>query len=418
LFGVTWVTRGEEAIVKERPCTKVSGPLAQYAAGFREELLSRGYALASVRNRLWQLNHVSRWLHDEGVALCEFTPERVEQFLAARREAGYATWLSPRSMSLPLGYLRDLGVVPTPGARGEESAVDLLIRDYRRYLLDERALASNTVGHYANCARLFLGARPGGGVVDVGQLVARDVTEFVIGECAGRSVSAAKYLVAGLRSLLRYLHVAGVITAPLAAAVPSVAHRRGTSLSRGLNAREVARLLAGCDRRRVVGRRDYAMLTLLVRLGLRSHEVAVLELDDVDWHRGEIVIRGKGDRHERLPLPHDVGEAIVAYLRRGRAQNPAASRKLFLRVKAPHGGLAPGGVRGVVHDACVRVGLPEIGAHRLRHTAATEMLRHGASLPEVAQVLRHHRLDTTAIYAKVDRTALGALAQPWPGATA
>ena len=332
------------------------------------------------------------------------------------RDAGYKTWLSTQNLALPLNYLRDLGVVPaTSATHVEDGSIEQLVESYRRYLIDERGLAATTVAHYANVARLFLAGRAGLGAIAVDQLAAGDVTEFVVRECGARSVSGAKYLVAGLRSVLRYMHVAGLTATPLAAAVPSVARRRGTSLPRGLDAQQVARLLGSCDRRRAVGRRDYAILVLLVRVGLRSGEVAALCLDDVDWHRGEIVIRGKGDRHERLPLPHDVGEALVAYLNRGRSKEPASSRRLFLRVKAPGGGLASRGVGGVVHDACVRAGLPIVGAHRLRHTAATEMLRHGASLPEVAQVLRHRRLDTTATYAKVDRVALRSLAQPWPG---
>jgi integrase len=174
----------------------------------------------------------------------------------------------------------------------------------------------------------------------------------------------------------------------------------------------VARLLASCDRRRTVGRRDYAILLLLIRLGLRVGEVAAIELDDVDWRRGEIVIRGKGNRQDRLPLPVDVGEALVAYLRR---RGPDECRALFLKVHAPAGALVGNTVCGVVADACVRAGMPRVGAHRLRHTAATAMLRRGASLAEIAQVLRHREIKTTAIYAKVDRGRLRALAQPWPG---
>ncbi len=174
----------------------------------------------------------------------------------------------------------------------------------------------------------------------------------------------------------------------------------------------VARLLASCDRRRAVGRRDYAILLLLSRLGLRAGEIAALRLEDVDWRAGELLVRGKGDRHERLPLPADVGAAIVSYLQhRGRQE----VRELFVRVNAPHGALRSSAVRAVVHDACVRAGIEPVGSHRLRHTAATAMLRAGASLPEIAEVLRHRRLETTTIYAKVDRAALRELAPAWPG---
>ncbi len=391
----------------------VRGPLAPYAAGFASELAGRGYAPSSVRKRLWLLDHVSRWLEGEGLAPGELTPQRVEQFLDARHAAGYQTWVSPRSMALLLDYLRSVQVVPVPVPRVTQGPVAGLLAAYHRYLVGERGLAEGTVAYYTDVARLFLVAQARVDGLDLAQLRAAEVTGFVGRECARRSVAAAKYLVVALRSLLRYLHVAGVTTTSLASAVPGVAGRRQSSLPRGLAPTQVDRLLASCDQRRVVGRRDYAILALLVRLGLRAGEVAGLQLDDVDWHRGELVIRGKGDHHERLPLPHDVGEALVGYLRRGRPRD--GCRAVFVRVNAPHGGLRPSGIAAVVHDACVRAGLPPVGAHRLRHTAATQMLRAGAPLSEVAQVLRHHRLDTTAIYAKVDRRALRTLAQPWPG---
>jgi site-specific recombinase XerD len=244
------------------------------------------------------------------------------------------------------------------------------------------------------------------------RLTAADVSVFLARECPKRSVSGARDLVAGLRPLLRYLHVTGLISAPLRWAVPGVADLRDRSLPRGLEPATVAKLLASCDRRRTVGRRDYAILLLMVRLGMRAGEVAALLLDDLDWRTGEILIRGKGNRHDLLPLPVDVGEALVGYLCR---RPTVECRVVFLRVRAPAGPLPATGVKSVVRDACGRAGVPAVGAHRLRHTAATGMLRRGASLPEIAQVLRHRELKTTVIYAKVDRARLRALAQPWPG---
>jgi len=194
-------------------------------------------------------------------------------------------------------------------------------------------------------------------------------------------------------------------------AVPSVADLRDRTLPRGLEPAAVRKMLASCDRRRTVGRRDYAILLLLSRLGLRRGEVAAIGLGDVDWRAGELLVRGKGSRQDVLPLPVDVGEAVVSYLRRRpRCESPA----LFLRMTAPLRGLRPHAVGWIVREACTRAGLPRVGAHRLRHTAATEMLRKGASLAEIGQVLRHREQKTTAIYAKVDREALRALARPWP----
>jgi site-specific recombinase XerD len=220
-------------------------------------------------------------------------------------------------------------------------------------------------------------------------------------------------LVGALRSLLRYLHVAGVTATPLVWAVPSVADQRDRSLPQGLDCAALARLLASCDQRRAIGRRNHAILLLLARLGLRAGEVAALELEDVDWRRGEILIRGKGNRRDRLPLPSDVGEALATHLRRGRPRTEC--RALFLRADAPVGPLSRSAIGWVVREACVRAGIPPVGPHRLRHTAATGMLRAGASMAEIAQVLRHDQIQTTAIYAKVDRLSLRALAQPWPG---
>jgi integrase len=228
-----------------------------------------------------------------------------------------------------------------------------------------------------------------------------------------RSVYYTASMATGLRSLLRFLHLTGYIDRPLADAVPSVARWQLASLPRGISSKAAAQLLRSCDRRTTLGRRDFAILTILLRLGLRASEVAALRLYDIDWRAGELTVGGKGNREDRLPLPVDVGEAVVAWLQRGRQQ--VTHPFLFTRVPAPHDGLSSSGVSQVVSSACRRVGIPRVGAHRLRHTAATEMLRAGGSLAEVAQVLRHQSVATTSIYAKVDRSALSAVVRPWPG---
>jgi len=384
--------------------------LTVFAPGFEVWLAARGYSRSAVRHRRWLFDHLNRWLEREGLRADELTAERAEQFVRARRAAGYVTWVSPRSVVLPLEYLREVRAVPPLAAAVAEGPLEELLDGYRSYLMLERGLARSTIAEYERAARLFLGQRPGGLALE--GLTAADVSGFLARQCPRRSVAGARHLVSPLRSLLRYLHVAGLIGAPLVWAVPGVADLRDRSLSRGVEPAVVVRLLASCDRRRTVGRRDYAILLLLVRLGLRVGDVAAIQLDDVDWRRGEILIRGKGNRHDRLPLPVGVGEALVSYLRRrGRDE----CRALFLKVHAPAGALRGNTVCGVVGDACVRAGVPRVGAHRLRHTAATAMLRQGASLPEIAQVLRHREIKTTAIYAKVDRTRLRALTQPWPG---
>jgi integrase/recombinase XerD len=236
------------------------------------------------------------------------------------------------------------------------------------------------------------------------------------GFCGGRRPWTPRWfgqlLVCALRSFLGFLHVDGVLPHSLTSAVPSVAGSRLAGLPKGLTSGQVRQLLGSCDQGTAVGRRDFAVLTMLVRLGLRAGELVALELADVDWHGGEIVVRGKGNRCERLPLPVDVGQAIVTYLQHGR---PASEcRRVFLRMRAPRGALSSGGVTSIVPGAARKAGLPPVAAHRLRHTVATEMLRAGAPLREIGQVLRHRSVLSTAIYAKVDHQALRQLARPWP----
>ena len=250
------------------------------------------------------------------------------------------------------------------------------------------------------------------GGLELDRLAASDVTAFLARECPRRSVSGAMDLAANLRALLRYLRVAALIERPLVWAVPNVADLRGRSLPKGLAPEVVAAMLASCDRERLIGKRDRAVLLLLARLGLRAGEVAAIELEDIDWRAGELLVRGKGHRQDLMPLPVDVGEALVAYLRvRPRSEH----RAVFLCVLAPLGPVTSPGVATIVRRACRRAGVPQVGPHRLRHTAATQMLAARASLEEIAQVLRHRHLVSTANYARVDRDALRALALPWPG---
>jgi integrase/recombinase XerD len=392
---------------------RVSGPLAPYADGFAAELAAQGYTPLSAANLVRVLAHVSRWLVSEGLAPTEFTGASVERFLVSRRQAGYTSWLSQRGVAPLLGYLRHLDVVPEATSRAAVTPVDALLAEYRGYLVSERGLAASTVAYYERVARLFLTEQGGPTAEKLAALNTAVVTGFVLRESRRGSVGSAKFMVTALRSLLRYLHLQGLTDQPLAAAAPAVAGWRLAGLPRGLRPAEVVALLASCDRRLTTGRRDYAILLLLVRLGLRAGEVAALSLDDVDWRGGEVVIRGKGQREERLPLPVDVGEGLSGYLCGDRPPS-SSSRPLFGCVRAPHHAISSGVVKAVVRHAARRAGLTGVSCHRLRHTAATEMLRAGAGLAEVGQVLRHRHAATTAIYAKVDRTALHVLARPWP----
>ncbi|MGO9873917.1 MAG: tyrosine-type recombinase/integrase [Acidimicrobiia bacterium] len=389
------------------------GPLEPFACGFRTELARQGYTLNSASNQLQLMAHASRWLASRGLGVGDLTSGRVEEFLTTRRAEGYTLWLSTKAMAPVLAYLRDVGVVPTPGPVGPATPADELVGRYRVYLVQERGLAAATVTSYLHVAGLFFLTRSPEGELDLDQLSAGEVTDFVLAECATRTVGSAQYIVCGLRSLLRFLFVSGYVATQLDAAVPKVTGWRLVGLPQSFGHREVTALLASCDRRSTFGRRDFAVLTLLVRLGLRVGEVAALELDDIDWRVGELTIRGKGRRQERMPLPVDVGEAVVGWLRRGRPDCDCVN--VITRVRAPHCGLTSRGVSAIVHAACIRAGLPKLNAHRLRHSAATEMLHAGAGLIEVGQVLRHASMLTTSIYAKVDRDRLSTLALPWPG---
>ena len=311
----------------------------------------------------------------------------------------------------------DSRVVSAGGPVEARAAVEWVLAGYRRHLPVERGLSEATVENYERRARLFLSQRETFEGLGLDELTAADVSGFLTRECSVLGGASAQLLVAAVRSVLRYLHGAGLIAAPLEWAVPGVAGVRGRSLPCGVDETTVTALLSSCDRRRTVGRRDYAILLLLVRLGLRAGEVAGIALEDVRWRAGEIVVHGKGGRVDRLPLPVDIGEALVGYLER----RPPASdgcRALFLKVIAPVGPMSREAVGAVVREACLRAGIERVGCHRLRHTAASGMLQAGATLEEIGQVLRHRERRTTAIYARVDRAALRALTRPWPQVTA
>ena len=390
----------------------VRGPLEPHVIGFADELRRRGYTETSAAQHVCFIAHLDRWMSAEGIGLDGLSGSVLEWYLGQRRAAGYVEYRSLKALRPLLDYLAPLGVLPAEEA-GLPGPVEELLGCYRGYLLRERGLTEGTARGYVDFVRPFVATRVRGEGLDLAGITAADVTGFVLTACPGRAVGSAKLIVCGLRSLLRWLHLTGQVPTSLAAVVPSVAGWRLSTLPKGLEPDQLRRLLAACDRRTGTGRRDYAVMPLLSRLGLRAGEVARLGLDDIDWRRGEITIAGKGNRAERLPVPADVGAAIAAYLRRGRPQT-AQGRSVFVRVHAPHRPLTTGGITMIVFDAAQRAGLAKMHAHRLRHTAATAMMRAGVPLPEVGQVLRHRSMLTTAIYAKLDRNALSVLARPWP----
>jgi site-specific recombinase XerD len=390
--------------------------LRPHLDSFAAYLAQCGYAAGSVRSRLALLGHFDQWLARHRCRIDELDDERVGKFLTdwkrrGRLHRGHATTLHQL-----LAHLRAQGVVASPAPVVDASPPGQLQRDYAQYLRIERGLAPATVTDYCRVLRWFLTDRFGDGPLDLQVLDVSTITTFVIRRASTMSPRYAKSLVTALRSICQFLWQRGAIDRNLAAGVPSVPDWRLATIPKYLGPEEVECVLQACDRHTAPGRRDYAILLLLARLGLRAGEILALELDDIHWRTGEIVVRSsKRLPQDRLPLLTEVGEALATYLHQDRPSHP--TRRVFLCMGAPRRGFAhPSTVSTIVRRALTRAGLsPALtGAHLFRHSLATRMLRQGASLPEIGQVLRHRAVGTTEIYAKVDLAGLRALAAPWP----
>lgn len=397
----------------------VSGPFAAFREGFLRSLFKWGYTPGSAANQIHLMAHLSRWLAGEGLDVHTLRQIDLQRYFQFRRHAGYTHCVSMKAMLPMLTFLRAEGITFAASNGVSRGSVDSAIDQYRDYLVHERGLAQFTIHNYTNAVRLFLVSEfsRDGDKISWESLNAARVTAFIVARTPTQSRSLASTTVTALRSFLGYLYISGLIKQQLTAAVPTVAGWRLAALPKTLQPREIKALLKACDRRTRMGRRDFAILTILVRLGLRASEVAGLRLDDIDWRAGSILIRGKGNKIEPLPLPQDVGGAVVAYLRRARPTT-AADRSVFVRIRAPHRALSGIGVSGIVVAAARRAGLGEIRAHLLRHTVASQLLRAGSPLTEIGQLLRHRHISTTAVYAKVDRDALRSIARPWLGGVA
>jgi site-specific recombinase XerD len=385
--------------------------LAAYVGGFRQRLLALGYSPGTVTNLVADVGRLGRWM-----AACDLPVERldtaaIDAFVAARRRTDRRQTVFRPGLLILRQQLIEVGAVPPDSPPGR-SDLDELVDSYCTWLVRDRGLSAATVRRYAGTARRFLAQRAKG--VQLEDLTAGEVSAFLLAECGRCSVGSAKGHVAELRALLRYLFVIGRTAAALATSVPPVAGWRNTGIPLTLSSATIAALLGSCDRSTAVGLRDFAMLLLVARLALRSIEVARLQLDDVHWRTGELTIRGKARRLDRLPLPVDVGEALAGYLIEARPR--CELRDLFLTCRAPRRPIRADLVGDVVQRACVRVGTPVVGPHRLRHALACGMVAHGIALTDIGQVLRHRDLATTASYAKIDFASLRAVARPWPGA--
>lgn len=392
----------------------VPGPLEQYAGGFRQWLLEQGYTPLTTVPQLQLMAHVSRWLEREGLAVSGLTGQRAGRFLAAHHAAGRQRPTTLAGLRPLLAYLGGLGVLaPEPPEAAPDAAAALISR-FTEYLRTERGLAPMTVAAYTSRAGRFAARYAPDG--DPGVITPGDVTSAVLAETSGLPAGAGQHLAAALRAFLRYCHVQGLVTADVSAAAMAVTGRRTSMLPRGLEPGQVTALLAACDRAGPAGRRDYAVIVLLARPGLRAGEAARLRLDDIDWRAGEIGIRGKGGQFDVLPLPADAGAAIAAWCRDGRPAVPF--REVFTTLTAPTGPLTREAVGWIVRRACTRAGLAAFGPHRLRHTAACAMIGAKVPLAGIAQALRHRSHGVTAIYARAGLDRLRPLARPWPGTPA
>ena len=404
-----------------RPPAEVTGPLAEHAAAFKQMLIGQGYARGTISAHLGLMSRVSRWLDVQGLparALADLA--EVDRFFAERRAKGCRLRITARSLVPLLDFLRDRQVIGAPVVPAATPA-EVLLAEYRTYLEQERAATAGTVVNFTKYAGIFLRTfpRPGTDAAQqadlaaaLGRLTAAEVVTFVTGWASCRSPAYGQAMVYALRNLLRYLHARGLLSHALAEAVPTVPGWKPARPVRAVTGQQMAALLACCDRHSAIGRRDYAIMLLLTRLGLRASEVAGITLAGIDWRQGVLRVRGKGNILAELPLPADVGEAMAGYLRRGRVR--CDSPHLFVRTKAPFTRLAGTGITAVVQRACRRAGLPEVGPHRLRHAVAAQLRREGASLSEIAQLLRHQDERTTQRYAANDVEALAALARPCP----
>jgi len=393
------------------------GPLAASICPFAGWISEQGYAQDSLRQRIRIAVGFSQWLGRRALRPPNIDSQHWADYLRYRARHHKAQPGDAIALSQFREFLCHEGVIAAETVTPSKlTPVERCTRDFERYLRDERLLASATIVNYVPFIGRFLKDRFGSGLVELSKLCARDIVRFVQRQAPRLHLKRAKLLTTALRSFLRYGCYRGEIQADLLTVVPCVANWSMPLIPRAITPDQVRKVLSHIDRTTAVGRRDYAILLMLARLGLRAGEIVFLDLEDIDWQAGCLSVRGKGGHRTQLPLPKDVGDAIVAYLRHGRPRTH--SRRVFLRAHAPvRGFLGPSAVSTVVRHALLHAGVeaPTAGAHQFRHGLASEMLRHGASLTEIGELLGHRSPETTKIYAKVDLEALRPLALPWPG---
>ena len=391
------------------------GPLSGHLDSFAFAQKERGYAYHSIRQQIVAISEFSRWLERKQIPIQHLDTAVVDRFLRVRQRSSRVRRGDKKALKAMIDMLAAAGMV-APKQPARATARSRVVDDFRQYLVQERRLSESTLLNYAPVVEQFLSARFGNRPPRFPGVTASDVTAFVTRHARDMSPVRAKLMVTALRSFFRYLRHRGVVSLDLAGCVPTVPNWSLSNIPRFLPAGEVERVLKCCDRKTSVGRRNFVILLLLARLGLRAAEIVALTLDDVDWNSGQIRIRGKGGTSSTLPLNPEVGRVLAAYLRDDRPNS--ATRKVFIRDRAPFVGLGNSStISTIVRRALQHAGVQSVhsGAHVLRHSLATSLLRRGSSLDEIGELLRHRSPNTTAIYAKVDVTALHSLALPWPG---
>jgi integrase/recombinase XerD len=390
------------------------GPLAAYIGPFIQWARHQSYAYDSVLQRQRLTRGLNEWLRRRNLGIAAVTPECCAQYLRlrARRHRPYTG--DTRALTQFRQYLVDLKIIPCDNPPAL-TPVEQCVQQFRQYLSEERGLASSTIANYCIATRDLLSHTFPVGPVKVDKLVAKQVIDFVRRRASTFSQKRSKLICCAIRAFLRYACSCGLLQPAILMSVPVVANWTRPLIPRGIEPSQVRRVLDHVDRTTMVGRRDYAILLLLARLGLRASEIVKMELQDIDWRLGILCVRAKGGRSLRLPLPSDIGKALVDYLRLGRPRTHL--RRIFLCADAPIRPLGnPATLCDIVRRAlkAASIDTPTTGAHQFRHGLATEMLRRGASLAEIGGLLGHRSPETTTIYAKVDVDALRTLATPWP----
>ncbi|TKB23082.1 integrase [Desulfopila sp. IMCC35006] len=393
-----------------------NGPLGCIIPAYAALLSEQGYTEHSAYQQLRFLNDMSQWLHQQRIQVVDLSGQTIHRYIQSRHQRFGPRRDEAAILRRLVQLLHAHCLLPVEATRIPDNPRQQIENDYDCYLSEERGLSVSTRVNYRLFIQRFLSFQYGDNSACLADLKAENVIRFIQNQAGRLSPKRAALMVTALRSFFRYLHYRGDITKDLAACVPTIPNWQFSTLPKFLQPGQVQQVLSQCDRSTAQGRRDYAILLLLARLGLRACEIVSMTLDDIHWQVGEISIQGKGNRSALLPLPPDVGQAVADYLEKDRPT--CSTRSVFIRMKAPRRGFANSeAISTIVARTLKKAGIdsPHTGAHLFRHTFATEMLRGGATLAEIALLLRHSSINTTTLYAKVDLTALQTLAQPWPG---